>query len=84
MAGDDIAVEPAVHTREPMQRVEFWATNGIVRTLDAPPFRTIPKAAPGGYRIHVIAHTSGDTIASPRCTSATSASPTNFSAAVGE
>ena len=66
MAGDDITVEVAVHTRQPVQRVELWSNGGVVRTLDAPPFRmTISKAAPGGYRIHAVAHTAGGRIASP-------------------
>ena len=66
LAGDDITVEAAVHTRRPVQRVEFWSNGGVVRTLDRPPFRmTIPKAAPGGYRIHAVAHTAGGKIASP-------------------
>lgn len=65
MAGDDITVEAAVDTRRPVQRVEFWSNGGVVRTLDAPPFRmTIPKAAPGGYRIHAVAHTASGKIAS--------------------
>jgi hypothetical protein len=66
MAGDDITVEAAVHTRHLVQRVEFWSNGGVVRTLDAPPFRmTIQKAAPGGYRIHAVAHTTSGKIASP-------------------
>lgn len=66
MAGDDISVEATVHSRQPVRRVEFWSNGGVVRTLDAPPFRmTIANAAPGGYRIHAVAHTPSGKIISP-------------------
>ncbi|MEK6373211.1 MAG: Ig-like domain-containing protein [Acidobacteriota bacterium] len=64
-AGDDITVEAAVETSEPVQRVEFWSNGGVMRTLDRPPFRmTIPKAGAGSFRIHAIAHTAHGKIAS--------------------
>ena len=65
MVGDDITVEAAVRTRQPVQRVEFWSNGGVIRTLDRSPFRmTIPKAGAGSYRIHAVAHTASGTIAS--------------------
>lgn len=64
-AGDDITVEAAVETREPVQRVEFWSNGGVIRTLDRPPFRmTISKAGAGDYRIHAVAHTAHGKLAS--------------------
>jgi Bacterial Ig domain len=65
MAGDDIPVEAAVQTRQPVQRVEFWSNGGVVRTLDAPPFKmTISKAGAGSYRIHAVAYTPDRKLAS--------------------
>lgn len=64
-AGDDIMVEAAVETREPVQRVEFWSNGGVLRTLDGPPFRmTISKAGAGSYRIQAVAHTAHGKLAS--------------------
>lgn len=64
-AGDDITVEAAVETREPVQRVEFWSNGGVIRTLNRPPFRmTISKAGAGSYRIHAVAHTAHGKLAS--------------------
>jgi hypothetical protein len=66
-AGDDIPIAATVKVEEPVERLEFWSNGRVIKTLDRPPFRmTISKAVPGGYRLHAVAHTATQRIASPQ------------------
>lgn len=65
--GDDIPIAATVEVKESVQRLEFWSNGAVIKTLDRPPFRmTISKAGPGGYRLHAVAHTATQRIASPQ------------------